>query len=89
MIDVRRRKLVGKSDGLHVVFEALGAFVVQYLKEWFKFGIGKVLVEFCEGLGEIAFATGLDGFCKNCVLIVVVENHDAIDAILDRKSVDW
>ena len=30
-MDVRRRKLSGKRDGLHVAFEAMGAVVVQYL----------------------------------------------------------
>ena len=29
--DVGRRKLVGKRNILHVAFEAMGAFVVQYL----------------------------------------------------------
>ena len=28
-MDVWRRKLVGKRNGLHVAFEAMGAFVVQ------------------------------------------------------------
>ena len=39
-----------------------------------------MLVEFCEGLSEIAFAAGLDGFHENCVRIVVVENHDVLGA---------
>ena len=30
---VRRRKLVGERDGLHVAFEALGEFVVQDLQD--------------------------------------------------------
>ena len=42
--------------------------------------IGKVLVEFCQGSGEITFAAELDGFCNNCVLIVVVENDDVLGA---------
>ena len=37
-----------------------------------------MLVEFCKGLSEIAFAAGLDGFHENCVRIVVVENHDVL-----------
>ena len=37
-----------------------------------------MLVEFCEGSSEIAFAVVLDGFRKNCVQIVVVENHDVL-----------
>ena len=80
-MDVRRCKLVGERVGLHVAFEDLGEFVAQGLQDWFESEIGKVLVEFCKGLGEIAFATGLDGFCKNCVLIVVVENHDVLGAV--------
>ena len=39
-----------------------------------------MLVEFYEGSGEIAFNVGLDGFCENCVRIVVVENHDVLGA---------
>ena len=77
---VRRRKLVGKRDVFHVAFEALGAFFVQDFQDWFEYAIGKVLVEFCKGLGEIAFAAGLDGFHENCVLIVVLENHDVLGA---------
>ena len=42
--------------------------------------IGKVLIEFCKGSGEIVFAVGIDGFRKNCVQIVVVENHDVLGA---------
>ena len=32
-MDVGRRKFVGKRNGFHVAFEALGAFVVQYLQD--------------------------------------------------------
>ena len=35
-MDVRGRKLVGERDGLHVVFEALGKFIVQDLQDWFE-----------------------------------------------------
>ena len=80
VMDVGRHKLVGECDGLHVVFESLGAFVVQDLQEWFESAIGKVLVEFFEGSGEIAFAAGLDGFRENFIRIVVVENHDVLGA---------
>ena len=61
-MDVGRHKLVGKRDGLHVAFEALGAFVVQDLQDWFESAISMVLVEFCKGSGEIAFTAGLNGF---------------------------
>ena len=75
-IDVRWRKLVGKCNVLHVEFKALGELVVQDLQDWFELEISNVLVEFCEGPGEIASAAGLDGFRKNCVQIVVIGNHD-------------
>ena len=32
-MNVRRRKLVGERDGLHVAFESLGEFVVQDLQD--------------------------------------------------------
>ena len=80
VMDVRQRKLVGKRDGFHVAFESLGAFVVQDLQYWFESAIGNVLVVFCEGSGKIAFAAVLDGFRKNFVQIVVVENHDVLGA---------
>ena len=79
-MDVRWRKLVGKRDGLHVAFDPLGAFIFQDLQDWFESAIVKLLVEFCEGSGEIAFDAGLDGFQNNCVRIVVVENHDVLGA---------
>ena len=79
-MDVGRRKLVGKRNGLHVAFEALGESVAQDLQDWFESAIGKVLVEFCEGSGEIAFAAGLNGFREDCVRIIVVENHDILGA---------
>ena len=72
--------MVGKRDGFHVAFETLGAFIVQDLQDWFKSAIGKVLVEFYKGSGEIAFAAGLNGFRKDCVLIAVVKNHDVLGA---------
>ena len=34
-MNVRRRKFVGNRDRLHVVFEALGAFVVHDFQDWF------------------------------------------------------
>ena len=40
-----------------------------------------MLVKFCKGSGDIAFAAGLDGFRENCVRIVVVENHDILGAV--------
>ena len=46
VMDVRQRKLVGKCNGLHVAFEALGAFFVHDLQDWFEYAIRKVLVEF-------------------------------------------
>ena len=42
--------------------------------------IGEVLAELCKGLGELALTAGLNGFCEDCVRIVVVENHDVIGA---------
>ena len=80
-MNVRRRKLVGERDGLHVAFESLGEFVVQDLQDWFKSAIGKVLVGFFKGSGEIAFDAGLDGFRNNFIQIVVVENHDILGAM--------
>ena len=38
------------------------------------------MVEFCEGLSEIVFAAGLNGFHKDCIQILVVENHDVLGA---------
>ena len=39
-----------------------------------------MLVKFCKGSGEIAFAAGLNGFRKDRFRIVVVENHDVLGA---------
>ena len=39
-----------------------------------------MLAELCEGSGELALAAELHGFCKDCVRIVVVKNHDVIGA---------
>ena len=39
-----------------------------------------MMVEFCEGLSEIVFAAGLNGFHKDCIQILVVENHDVLGA---------
>ena len=79
-MDVRRRKLVGKCNRLYAPFEALGAFFVQDLQDWFESTISKVLVEFCKVSGEIAFAAGLNGFRKDCIRIIVVENHNVLGA---------
>ena len=40
-MEVGQRKLVGKREGFHVAFEALGAFFVQDLQDWFESAIGK------------------------------------------------
>ena len=77
---VGRRKLVGKRDGLHVAFEAMGGFVVQDFQYWFGPAVGKVLVEFCKGSGDIAFTARLGGFREDCVRILVVENNDVLGA---------
>ena len=37
-----------------------------------------MLVDFCEGSGEIEFAAGLNGFRKDCIQIIVVENHNVL-----------
>ena len=39
-----------------------------------------MLDELCKGLGEIALAAGLIGFCEDHIRIVVIENHDIIGA---------
>ena len=77
---VGRRKLVGKRNGLHVAFEALGGFIVHDLQDWFESAIGKSLVEFCKGSGEILFTVGLNGFREDCIQTVIVENRDVLGA---------
>ena len=90
-MDVGRRKLVGKRNGLNVAFEALGAFVVQDLQDWFESAIGKVLVEFCEGSGEIAFYAIFNVFHEGCIRIVVVETMTYLVPRLEvcRKRPVW
>ena len=82
-MDVGRRKLVRKRDELHAAFEAVGAFVVLDLWNGFEAVIGEVLAELCKGLSELTFTVGLNGFCKDRVRIVVVENHDALGAVAE------
>ena len=40
-----------------------------------------MLAEICEGWGELEVAAGLNGFCKDRVKIIVVENHDVLGAV--------
>ena len=66
-MDVGRRKLAVKRDRLHVAFEAVREFFVHDLEHGFEAAIGKVLSELCKGLGELALAAVLSGFCKDHV----------------------
>ena len=40
-----------------------------------------MLAGLCEGLGELALAAGLHGFCDDRLQIVVVKKHDVLGAV--------